>query len=168
MADIASDVVEKGIRTITFVPLSIDLPTTDRGTIGLDIELVAFYNGINTNFLFCAYYSYNNGSLSFSGNKRFLLFDYQKNICVFDSCTYSGRSFFIHPGYTRCVSKSYSINPPQIENLNSVCNYCKIRIETDTSFVESVSSIGIGEYFKDGITKAIKAIGNTSSTFLNI
>lgn len=167
MAEIYKDEIKNGIRTITFAPYTVDIETTDRGTVNFSVHFAMVNDGIFTKFTFCMCYNTKISELSISGNKRLLFFNKNKNFCVIKSGNCPISFTKIQPGYTRAISHSYEIEESQIESLKSL-EWSLLRVETDTSFFETTNNSYLAMHLYECIQKSVQALKNTSESFCNI
>ena len=170
MAEIKKDYVKDGIRTIIFMPYEEKIQTKDRGDIGLSVVFVATNDKVQTKYSFCVTFNTIGKSINIPNDKCLLFYDEKKNFCVLDS-GYCPEIFY---GYMKDFNSSYSFNHTyvighdKVDSLKSLVNWTALRIETDTSFIESRGATFLYKYLRECIEKAEKAIKNTSETFLDI
>ena len=167
MAEISSDCIKDGIRTIIFEPYESYTNTTDRGCIGFSVVLVATNDKVNTSYSFSlCLNTTGNKFLNISNGKRLLFTDEKKNMCVLNSGYCPINHYKRLQDYTNANSYSYVIENDKIESLTSLSDFVAIRIETETSFIEGESLTYLHQYLRECIAISKKAIKNTSDTFL--
>lgn len=167
MAEIFKDEIKNGIRTISFVPYIVDINTKDRGTVNFIVKFVAVNDGISTRFTFCICYSTKNSRIDILGDKRLLFFDKNKNTCVIKSGDCPESFCIIQQGFYMATSHSYEIVESQIESLRTL-ERSYLRVETNTSFIETIDNISLAGYLYECIKKSKQALVSTSNSFLNI
>ncbi len=155
------------------------MKTKDHGNVAFEIQLIATNNKLSTKYVFKINISAKNIEFSIPLNKRIVLFDRYKNYSILTYSAGGGCTDYATPkkGFTVTARTFFVIDETNIEKLKGLEPTSKMRVETQTSFmeIESISNTNdegydvyphISEFMIESISLAQKTLLKSSDDLL--